>query len=295
MTQQPESTDPIASAGQIDDPDQPTTVKGRDDSRAGRDTQPDESSAEGDPDPSGAPRATAHQDGRHDARATSVTPGTAASATSADATRDDRDHRHGTPPKAIQETGVPVADKDTAQAREGRDVDSEALAGTRKFQPRPGDANPNVSENPADFPDNQAADHQYAQHATAVDGERGGAEGQTGHGRTVGEHVAGPQGGVPDGAVHVTPGTGRAGDHATDSAHQDRTGGDARDTRGASSTGAGEDSTAQYEAPESVPTVEPVRHSRLVEERVQEQERDYDLGTTEEGERYLVPKDLEER
>ena len=35
-----------------------------------------------------------------------------------------------------------------------------------------------------------------------------------------------------------------------------------------------------------------MRHSRIVEERVQQQERDFDLGTTEEGERYLTPRDV---
>ena len=56
MTQHPENSDPIASAGQIDDPDQPTTMKGQDDSRAGRDTQPDESATDGDPDQPGTSR-----------------------------------------------------------------------------------------------------------------------------------------------------------------------------------------------------------------------------------------------
>ena len=74
MTQQPESTDPIASAGQIDDPDQPTTVHGKDDSRAGRDTQPDESSADGDPEQPGSRHRSAGAPVRDDA-ATEVVHG----------------------------------------------------------------------------------------------------------------------------------------------------------------------------------------------------------------------------
>ncbi|RLZ03242.1 hypothetical protein CWC38_06785 [Kocuria tytonicola] len=230
MTQQPESTDPIASAGQIDDPDQPTTVKGQDDSRAGRDTQPDESSADGDPDQPGAAPRTSRPTGHDDAaRAASTAPGTTAPTASADATREDHTRHGGKPPKAIQETGVPVADREAARERDVRDVDSEALAGTRKFQPRPGDENPNVSDNPANFPDHRG----------------------------------------PDGVS-------------------------AQDDRGRSEAERGGKNTAQYETPESMPATEPVRHSRLVEERVQEQERDYDLGTTEEGERYLTPRDLPE-
>ena len=308
MTQQPESTDPIASAGQIDDPDQPTTVAGQDDSRAGRDTQPDESSADGDPDQPGVTRHTARPSGHGDAaRAASTTPDAAASATSADATREDRTRHDGKPPKAIQETGVPVADRETAQARDVRDVDSEALAGTRKFQPRPGDANPNVSDNPADFPAHQAAGHQTAggERAAAAHGEHGQDEAHAGRKRTATEHVAGPRGGAPDGAVHVSPESTAAEDRTTqrraseDRApettgdHRDHTGEDrARDDDERAQDDRGGNSTAQYETPESIPAVEPVRHSRLVEERVKEQERDYDLGTTEEGERYLTPKDL---
>ena len=299
MTQQPENTDPIASAGQIDDPDQPTTVKGQDDSRAGRDTQPDESSADGDPDQPGAARHSARPSGHDDAaRAASTAPGATAPTTSTDATREDLTRHDGKPPKAIQETGVPVVDRETAQARDVRDVDSEALAGTRKFQPRPGDANPNVSDSPADFPDHQAADHRTAgdERAAAGHGERGQDEAHTGRERTAAEHVAGPRGGAPDGAVHVAPETTAAEGHLTGAAgdHRGPHSGGAQDGRGRSGAEQDGNSTAQYETPESVPSAEPVRHSRLVEERVQEQERDYDLGTTEEGERYLTPKDLPE-
>lgn len=304
MTQQPESTDPIASAGQIDDPDQPTTVKGQDDSRAGRDTQPDESSADGDPDQPGAARHTARPSGHHDdaARAAFTAPGATTRTTSADMTRGDRTGHDGKPPKAIQETGVPVMDRETAQARDVRDVDSEALAGTRKFQPRPGDANPNVSDNPADFPDHRAAG---GERAAAAHGEHGQGEAHAGRERNAAEHVAGPRGGAPDGAVRVSPESTAAEDRATQGRvsedrapetagdHRDHTGeGRARDGGERAQDDRGGNSTAQYETPESIPAVEPVRHSRLVEERVQEQERDYDLGTTEEGERYLTPKDL---
>ena len=222
MTQQPENPDPIASASQIDDPDQPTTVQGHDDSRAGRDTQPDESSAEGDPDQPGAVRRTTVPP------AGATNPGTVDGAVNAtdrgdvveertvrddrDVVRDDHAADHGKPPKALKETGFPNVGEGTVDEQSARDVDSEALAGTRKFQPRPGDPNPNISANPADRPD--------------VDGE------------------------VDD------------------------------------------EGNAQYERAEEMPDIEPVRHSHMVEDRVQEQERDYDLETTEDGERYLTPKDL---
>ena len=190
MTQQPETPDPIQSAGQIDDPDQPTTVAGQDDSRAGRDTQPDDA-ADGDPE---QPRSTpVHGDASaRDARPADRTTG-------------------GKPPKAVQETGLPVVPEGTVDAQGARQVDSEALAGTRKFQPPAGADNPNVSANPADREDFSPA--------------------------------------------------------------------------------ATKDDAAGYERAEDMPEVEPVRHSVPVEERVEEQERDYDLHTTEDGERYLTPTD----
>ncbi|WNB88290.1 hypothetical protein RGB72_09960 [Glutamicibacter protophormiae] len=223
MTQQPETPDPIQSAGQIDDPDQPTTVAGQDDSRAGRDTQPDDA-ADGDPE---QPRSTpVHGDatvrdarpaGRtHSASAAGDADGaTAASATtgtgrSTDTTREDRT-TDGKPPKAVQETGFPVVPEGAVDAQGAREVDSEALAGTRKFQPPAGADNPNVSANPADREDFSPA--------------------------------------------------------------------------------ATKDDAAGYERAEDMPEVEPVRHSVPVEERVEEQERDYDLHTTEDGERYLTPTD----
>ncbi|WP_270256895.1 hypothetical protein [Kocuria marina] len=222
MTQQPENPDPIASAGQIDDPDQPTTVQGHDDSRAGRDTQPDESSADGDPDQPGAVRrTTVAPAGTTD----STTVGGASNATDRgvvagertvrddrDVVRDDHASDDSKPPKALKETGFPNVGEGTVDEQSAREVDSEALAETRKFQPRSGDPNPNISANPADRPD--------------VDGE------------------------VFD------------------------------------------EGNAQYQRSEEMPDIEPVRHSHMVEERVQEQERDYDLETTEDGERYLTPKDL---
>lgn len=190
MTQQPETPDPIQSAGQIDDPDQPTTVAGQDDSRAGRDTQPDDA-ADGD---SEQPRFTpVHGDASaRDARPADRTTG-------------------GKPPKAVQETGLPVVPEGTVDAQGARQVDSEALAGTRKFQPPAGADNPNVSANPANRED-------------------------------------------------VNPPASK---------------GDA----------------AGYERAEDIPVVEPVRHSVPVEERVEAQARDYDLQTTEDGERYLTPTD----
>ncbi|MDO4918983.1 hypothetical protein [Kocuria sp.] len=220
MTQQPEHTDPIASAGQIDDPDQPTTVEGQDDSRAGRDTQPDEGATDGDPDQPGATGRSASRQGTADHGATAHTAGPGSS-------HEEHGTRNGLPPKAVQETGFPVVGEDTVDAQGARDLDSEALAGTRKFQPLPGENNPNISDNPLDSPD-------------------------------------------------YNPGTDQA------RAAANRT----------SDSGAAADSTVQYEDPENMPRVEPVRHSSMVEERVQQQERDYDLGTTEDGERYLTPKDL---
>ncbi|MCT1545560.1 MULTISPECIES: hypothetical protein [Kocuria] len=289
MTQHPENSDPIASAGQIDDPDQPTTVHGKDDSRAGRDTQPEESSADGDPEQPG----TRHRSGaapHHDAApAASATRGTAQEGRTA------TDEHDGKPPKALRETGFPVVDEGTVDAQHNREVDSEALAGTRKFQPRPGDANPNVSDNPADRLDTASG----VGRARSTEDRRHDGHGQpeTSGDHMASEHVAGPRGGVPDGAVQVEAdgsGTDRRTMGEADRAGAGRRGADehgSRDER-ASRDDAGQDSTAQYETPESIPEVEPVRHSRIVEERVQEQERDFDLGTTEEGERYLTPRDV---
>ncbi|MCG7424048.1 hypothetical protein [Kocuria rhizophila] len=214
MTQQPETPDPIQSAGQIDDPDQPTTVAGQDDSRAGRDTQPDDAAADGDPEQSRAAHRTAASTtapgAAHGTRGTAGDGATAASATTG-AAREGRADDGGTPPKAVQETGVPVVPEGAVDAQGAREVDSQALAGTRKFQPPAGADNPNVSANRADRDDVSAA-------------------------------------------------------------------------------GTGDDS-AGYERAEDMPVVEPVRHSVPVEERVEEQERDYDLHTTEDGERYLTPTD----
>ena len=186
MTKQPENLDPIQSAGQIDDPDQPTTIAGRDDSRAGRDTQPAPVSAE-------------------------RSPQTGAASASA-ATNDEEDRG---PRKAVKETGFPNVGDSTLDEFNARDVDSEALAGRRKFQPRAGDVNPNFSSNPADRAPAEPSDH---------------------------EHPA-----------------------------------------------------ASYESAQAAPITEPVRHSRMVEENVREQEREFDLGTDEDGERYLVPKNEEGR
>ncbi|WP_423447344.1 hypothetical protein AABM36_03130 [Kocuria sp. KSNUG] len=274
MTQQPENTDPIASAGQIDDPDQPTTMKGQDDSRAGRDTQPDESATDGDPDQPGTSRHAASAPRSGTVR--DADGATAASATRG-AVRDDRGETVGKPPKAIRETGVPVVDGDAVDAASAREVDSEALAGTRKFQPRPGDANPNVSDNPENFPDHE--------NRSAHEGVAGGGD--------VREHTS-----DRDMVNRNLSDLDRDTDdrHVTRRETVDRTTADAQasdqdTTRQDRDTDDG-NSTVQYENPESIPAVEPVRHSRMVEERVQEQERDFDLGTTEDGERYLTPKDV---
>ena len=290
MTQHPENSDPIASAGQIDDPDQPTTVQGKDDSRAGRDTQPEESSADGDPEQPGThhrTRAAAHDDD-------AALAGSATRSGDRDA-RAVTDENESKPPKALRETGFPVVDEGTVDAQHSREVDSEALAGTRKFQPRPGDANPNVSDNPADRLDTGGGvgRERVTEDRRSDDHGRPEASGD----RTASEHVAGPRGGVADGAVQVEAdgsGTNRRtageGDRVTAARHST----DERESRHVSATrdDTAQDSTAQYENPESIPEVEPVRHSRIVEERVQQQERDFDLGTTEEGERYLTPRDV---
>lgn len=47
--------------------------------------------------------------------------------------------------------------------------------------------------------------------------------------------------------------------------------------------------TERYGTPRNTPPPEPVRHSRVVEERIRQQEREYDLGETEEGERFVTP------
>ena len=43
-----------------------------------------------------------------------------------------------------------------------------------------------------------------------------------------------------------------------------------------------------YGTPENTGGPEPITHSRAVEERVQQQEHDFDLEVTEEGERYVT-------
>ena len=266
MTQHPENSDPIASAGQIDDPDQPTTVHGKDDSRPGRDTQPDESTADGDPDQPGSrvrPAAGAHTVESREGRA---------------------DEQSGKPPKALSETGFPAVGEGTVDAQHAREVDSEALAATRKFQPRPGENNPNISDDPQDRLDRVGG----AMHGRTTGDprtEQGTAaeQGGTSRGdRTTAEHVAGPRGGVRDGSVEAqAPGTDR---QVVEESTRAR-------TTSAGTTGTGEGDPAHYQEPEDVPEVEPVRHSRMVEERVQEQERSFDMGTTEDGQRYLTPKD----
>lgn len=291
MTQQPENTDPIAAAGQIDDPDQPTTVHGKDDSRAGRDTQPDESSADGDPEQPGSRHRSAGAPVRDDA----ATAASASHGTAHDG-RTVEDEHGGKPPKALRETGFPVVEEGTVDAQHSRDVDSEALAGTRKFQPRPGDANPNISDNPQDRLDHAG----QSEHARGA-GERASGEGARSGADTVRDepaaaaHVAGPRGGVPDGAVRVEADASETGSRVSGGPGAERTTTEHNTADGRDPRAGDEDHDAsQYQDPRDVPEVEPVRHSQMVEDRVQEQERDYDLGTTEDGERYLTPRDTPE-
>ncbi|HBH56394.1 MAG TPA: hypothetical protein DDY46_07380, partial [Kocuria sp.] len=103
-------------------------------------------------------------------------------------------------------------------------------------------------------------------------------------------HVAGPRGGVPDGAVRVEADASETGRRVSGGPGAEHNTADGRDPR----AGDEDNDASQYQDPRDVPEVEPVRHSQMVEDRVQEQERDYDLGTTEDGERYLTPRDTPE-
>ena len=121
MSKRPENSDPIASAGQIDDPDQP--VSRNDDHATDQQEQSDE-------DP----------DRQHRTRG----------ATAADtAPPDERAARgSGKPPKAIKETGFPNVDAAEVQAQQGQDVDSSSMAAGRKFQPPAGRKDPNLPNLP---------------------------------------------------------------------------------------------------------------------------------------------------
>lgn len=127
MSKRPENSDPIASAGQIDDPDQPVS---RDDDH-GTDQQ---DKSDDDPD---RPEHSARN--RRTDGATTV----------------DAAHSHGRgvrsngkPPKAIKETGFPNVDASEVEAQHGHDVDSSAMAAGRKFQPPTGRPDPNVPNLP---------------------------------------------------------------------------------------------------------------------------------------------------
>ena len=127
MTKRPENSDPIASAGQIDDPDQP--VSRDDDHETGRRAKSD--------DDEDNPAHHAHNRN---------TDG----ATSAKAARSDEKAARGSgrPPKAVKETGFPNVDAAEVEAQHGHDVNSSDMAAGRKFQPPAGRHDPNVPNLP---------------------------------------------------------------------------------------------------------------------------------------------------
>lgn len=122
MSKRPENSDPIASAGQIDDPDQPVSRK--DDKATEQRDGTDASSDDADR------RVRKHH-----------THG----ATDADVARDDERAARGSgkPPKAVKETGFPNVDAADVEAQHNREIDSGSVAADRKFQPPAGRVNPN--------------------------------------------------------------------------------------------------------------------------------------------------------
>lgn len=127
MTKRPENSDPIASAGQIDDPDQP--VSRDDDHETGRRAKSDDEA----------------DNPAHHARSRN-----ADGATSAEAARSDERAARGSgkPPKAVKETGFPNVDAAEVEAQHGHDVNSSDMAAGRKFQPPAGRHDPNVPNLP---------------------------------------------------------------------------------------------------------------------------------------------------
>lgn len=122
MSQQPENSDPIASAGQIDDPDQP--VSRDDDHASNRKHALDETGDDTDD----------HERRRH-----------ADGATAAHAEDERAARGSGRPPKQVKETGFPNVDAAEVEAQHSREIDSESLAAGRKFQPPAGRSNPNLN------------------------------------------------------------------------------------------------------------------------------------------------------
>lgn len=228
MAQRPENSDPIREAGQISDPDQSANING-DQPAAGSEpnsTEPGPRTTGGNQLDS-APTRTS---GGGDTVNTGAVRDDGVTVTSADRDRADHDE------KLISETGFPNVPDEEVEAQNRREIDTESLAGTRKFQPREGDDNPNVSHAPTS------------------------GTGATTNGRGAG----------------------------SDESDVDRLSPAARNDRD------GDESEAEsYGTPENTPRPAPVQHSRVVEERVQRQERDYDLNTTEDGERYITPTDLQ--
>lgn len=290
MTQQPENTDPIASAGQIDDPDQPTTVHGKDDSRAGRDTQPDESSADGDPEQPGSRHRSAGAPVRGDAAtATSAPHGTA---------RDGRtveDEHGGKPPR-------PCARPASRSWRRARWMPSTAAMWTPRHWPGPASSSRAPgTPTPTSPTTRRTAWTKPVSRSTPAEPvsarpARGPAPVRTPSGTSPLRRPTWP---VPAGVCRTGPcgwrrmrprpgaaspvGRARSAPRRSTTLRTGVTPGRGRGQRRLAVPG-----------PRDVPEVEPVRHSQMVEDRVQEQERDYDLGTTEDGERYLTPRDTPE-
>lgn len=130
MSKRPENSDPIASAGQIDDPDQP--VSRNDDHATDQQEQSDD-------DPDHPEHSVRHHRHRR-----------AHGASAAGAAHSDEHAARGSgkPPKVLKETGFPNVDAAEVAAQHGHDVNSSSMAAGRKFQPPAGRKDPNLPNLP---------------------------------------------------------------------------------------------------------------------------------------------------
>ncbi|WP_431813934.1 hypothetical protein [Kocuria sp. cx-455] len=127
MSKRPENSDPIASAGQIDDPDQPVSRN---------DDHPTDQQEQSEDDPDHPKRSFRHRRAH------------GASAAGAAHSDEHAARRRGKTPKALKETGFPNVDAAEVEAQHGHDVDSSALAAGRKFHPPAGRKDPNLPNLP---------------------------------------------------------------------------------------------------------------------------------------------------
>lgn len=135
MPHRPENSEPIRSAGHIEDPDQPVEMHGKDQGHA-KDHGHRHHWRRGQ---KGATAESAREGGvEHDAPTEDTLAGT-------------QEHGAGSrehPRKALKETGFPNVDPAEVEALQERDIDTGPLATVRKFQPPAGRPNPNVTQTP---------------------------------------------------------------------------------------------------------------------------------------------------